>query len=476
MRTGQYILAKGNLPAHDIFSWTLTDRPWVLYQWLFEVVVGIIANASGPRSLWVAGFATSLFAGWLVFFLMPRQWLRLRIPFAIACPFAALMLSPPWFFIRPQLVSHLFILVFINAWERFRRCQDWKTLWYLPLVMIVWANCHPLWVFGIAISGAYALVHCLSAFSEGNSKKMVAPGAIILACAAALLVNPYGAGLIGYELYFNSANNFKAVNELKPLWDNPHPLFFPFIAFCLISAPLIIWQARNVPKAGWLLSALGLCAGLSINKLAPVGALLIWPYLGFALAGLRQPLASRAKDSLAGVLHFLRKADGYLNRKGGFRQLLLALIISAACFELRVPSGDYAIIVFCYNDISAMKFLATHPFPNRRIFNDEPTGSLLIYFNLLPVFCDGRVDFYGKDFCQAWMNCVDGEAGWQAYLDQFAVNEIIVRNSTGLNAQLVKSPNWLLCFNSGLRSIYVRNDEMGKSILGKWRSADTAPQ
>lgn len=482
MRAGQLILAERRLPSRDIFSWTCRNEPWVLYQWLFEVLLAATFNTMGPRGLWVSALLASVAAGIVYFYLLPRQWLRLRLPLTIAFPFLAFALSPPWFFVRPQLVSHLFIPLFINACERFRRTGRARSLWYLPLLMIIWANCHPLWVIGILIIGAYVLPYCVRNLKRPGLSRLLAPLAMLGVSGLAVLVNPYGAGLIGYEWYFNSASNFKAVNELRPLLIDPPVPFYPFLVFCAVSCVFIISRLRYVPPPGWIISGLGIAAALAVNKFAPVGALLVWPYLGFALASLRtsrQAIGSRvlpgppAAATVGALLRKIststRRVDSYLNRKGGFRLLLLAAITSAACFETRIPTSDYAIIVFAYNDVDTMRFLATHRYPHRHIFNDEPTGSLMIFFNVLPVFCDGRVDFYGKDFCDKWLSCTNGDPGWQEYLNKFGVDELVIKDSTGLYSELSKSPEWLRGYDNGLRSIWLRNNDAGKAAIQEWQ-------
>ncbi len=502
-RTGQYILASGRLPAQDLFSWTCTTRPWVLYQWLFEIALGLIFNAGGPRGLWISGLLATLSVAVIYFYLLPRQWLRLRIPLPVILPFLALALSPSWFFIRPQLVSNLFTPIFINACERFRRNGKVSSIAILPLLMIFWANCHPLWLVGLLITGVYVLHYYtdhlgmfgslkiktaaaieqsmeqankeISASQCNGRNKSLAPFLVLALCMLVVLVNPYGADLLKYEWYFSSVNNFKTVNELKPLFVDPPAPFYPFIVFLVISTVILIWKAKAVPLPGLILSGFGLLAVLSANKFSSTSALLIWPYLGFALSALgRKDARITIVEPMRRIAAASRSISRYLNRKGGVRLFLLGLICSFVCYQTRIPTADFAIIVFTYNDIETMKFLFTHNFRGRRVFNDEPTGSLMIYFNILPVFCDGRVDFYGKEFCEKWLSCINGEPGWQDYFTGLSVNEIVIRDTTGLYQELSKSSDWLRAYDNGMRSIWLPKNDFGKQLLNRWQSKDSA--
>ncbi len=483
-RTGQLIIASGKLPEHDVFSWTCNDKDWVLYQWLFEVGLGATFNAGGPRGLWISGLLSALTAGIIYFYILPRQWSRLRIPLPIIFPLLALTLSPAWFFIRPQLISNLFIAIYINACERFRRSGKVNAIAILPVLTIVWANCHPLWLIGLLIPAVYISYHYLRVFlarhkqNEGTATKFqtLAPLLVLLLCAISVLANPYGMKLVDYELYLSGANNFKTVNELRPLFADPPIPFYPFIAFSMLSSVIIAWKSKFVPLPGLILAGFGLLAAISANKFTPVGALLIWPCLGFALSGFRAKGAlPEAFEQLKPVIAVTRPVERYLNRKGGARLLILSLILSFACYQTRIPTADFAIVVFTYNDIETMKFLFTHDFPDKRVFNDEPTGSLMIYFNILPVFCDGRVDFYGKEFCDKWLSCINGETGWQDYLAKLSVNEIVIKNSTGLFQELSRSSRWLRAYDNGARSVWLPNNDQGKYLLEQWRSEAAAP-
>src|SRR6202046_1835694 len=47
IRTGQQILATHAIPRVDLFSSTMTGKPWFAWEWLYDVVVGELANIAG---------------------------------------------------------------------------------------------------------------------------------------------------------------------------------------------------------------------------------------------------------------------------------------------------------------------------------------------------------------------------------------------------------------------------------------------
>ena len=59
---------------------------------------------------------------------------------------------------RPQFFSFLFMVILILLLERFRKSPHSKiSLFFIPPLMLLWANMHAGFVFGIAVISIYAL-------------------------------------------------------------------------------------------------------------------------------------------------------------------------------------------------------------------------------------------------------------------------------------------------------------------------------
>ncbi len=48
LKAGEYILTHGALPSVDPFSYTFHGEPWVLHEWLFQVVLYAVFDWLGP--------------------------------------------------------------------------------------------------------------------------------------------------------------------------------------------------------------------------------------------------------------------------------------------------------------------------------------------------------------------------------------------------------------------------------------------
>ena len=51
LKTGEYIVAQGLLPQADVFSHTNLGRPWVLHEWLFQVLIYLLHVAGGELGI-----------------------------------------------------------------------------------------------------------------------------------------------------------------------------------------------------------------------------------------------------------------------------------------------------------------------------------------------------------------------------------------------------------------------------------------
>ena len=58
IKTGEYIAQHG-LQVTDVFSWTVKDRPWIIYQWMFALAFGALFHKGG---LWLVGLTAALAA------------------------------------------------------------------------------------------------------------------------------------------------------------------------------------------------------------------------------------------------------------------------------------------------------------------------------------------------------------------------------------------------------------------------------
>jgi hypothetical protein len=190
--TGDWILAHGRAPDHDVFSYSRPGVPWIAHEWLSEVLMAMARRAAGWGGV-VALFAIAVGAAtWL---LVRRLSLRLGGVSLIAVALLSLACTSGSLLARP----HLFMLPLLVIWTielMTAREQGRAPRLVFALMMTAWANLHGSYVFGFVVAGAFGLEALLEPGAD-RIRVMRDWGLFGVASLACALITPHGlAGLI----------------------------------------------------------------------------------------------------------------------------------------------------------------------------------------------------------------------------------------------------------------------------------------
>lgn len=437
VRTGEYMLEHG-LPATDVFSWTQPGKPWILYQWFFELCLGFFYKIGG---LWITGLAGLFIVSIIYFWLLPLSMAREGVKPVFIAGFLCLIATPSWFWLRPQLFSFLLIIVFLRILEDFRINGPKRTLWLLPPLMILWANSHSFWFIGLILILSY-FIHNLS--ERNNRERMTLLKVAVLNCCA-VFINPYAGEILSYNFGFVSRPEIAAIKELHPILLTEPLENLPLLVYFALTWIALIVGRRHVPSVGLWLSALGTVASLCCYRFAPLGVLLTWPFLS-------QVLSSWKFTS--------RESTGAPGGKRGALVLTVAPIVVAAliCFATYNSVFPYDKTVWFthqYSNQGAIEFLKKHPGLVKQMFCDDAAGCSMIMENLGPVFIDTRFDFYGQDFTNQFRQCLYAQHGWQELFQSWGIKSACLRNNAPLCFELKNSKQWKCLFDDGQYSVLV---------------------
>lgn len=182
LKTGEYIYQHRAIPSDDPFSFygegLKTDREkFTLSQyWITQIIYYKLYSLFGSAGIILLRaiiFSSFVFIIW--FFLRKKGFYKaLFLASIIAIMLQASKLD------RPQSFSFLFMLILILLLERFRENPASKMpLFFIPPLMLIWANMHAGFVFGIAAILIYALTESSkiliskSTFGQPLEKKAV---------------------------------------------------------------------------------------------------------------------------------------------------------------------------------------------------------------------------------------------------------------------------------------------------------------
>src|SRR5262245_59481332 len=91
-----------------------------------------------------------------------------------------------------------------------------------------------------------------------------------------------------------------------------------------------------------------------------------------------------------------------------------------------------------------------------RIFTNDEWGDYLIW-RLYPshrVFVDGRSDFYGNTFEEAYSDVLKVKYGWEETLARFGVDTVLMPPDAPLSGALKESRRWSLVYDDGVAVVF----------------------
>ncbi|HVW01066.1 MAG TPA: hypothetical protein VHB77_12025 [Planctomycetaceae bacterium] len=194
LRTGELIVERGWVPQHDWFTYTDADRPWIDLHWGFQLIVTALYHLGGVNLIIVFKSAVLAAAAAIACLSAGRTlpaWQRYLIWLG---PLIAISGRG---YERPEILSLLFMAAWF--WILSRSEERPKLLWLLPVVQVMWTNCHSLFVLGLAIGGCWAIDRTLRQAWGGRfglepvarSVPLWQVWTVLAVSAAASFINPY---------------------------------------------------------------------------------------------------------------------------------------------------------------------------------------------------------------------------------------------------------------------------------------------
>lgn len=424
-RTGQWIIGHGGLPATDLYSWTMPQHGWLLYQWLFEVLSAAVYDALGATDSVTALCIASV----TLYVLIPSVFnARRGVPLRLGLALASLTLIPVSINLglRPMLATSLALLLQFLIIDRLRR----GTLGLLPaasalaLLYALWANMHLGLTLGLASLLLFAAGDVLDRFRGGlETLSLRHYGALLTASALASLANPYGWHIYSYIIELSLKREMNAhIHELMPP-DPGNPYVLAGIA--LLALFLVQWLRR--PRRiglGEALHVLAFCLAAACSL-----RFIVWAGLYYALVApaLWRRTCTEPDSHTAGLRRHATITIPYC---------LIAII--ALLLPLRNGPVQQA---GCQPLAAGIRYLDQHYPAGTHWFSSETIGSCTrLYAPNRRVFIDTRFDMYPEQFVLAWYRAYQHRVAWQALFKRWHIKVILLANGAPLLPTLAHDP------------------------------------
>jgi hypothetical protein len=457
LMTGRWVLDHGQLPTHELFTFTVSGTPWVDQEYGNEVLLALLDRAGGLLA--VSLFYTAV--TWAGFWAIWRRIAVERVPAVIAAlaivlgAAAGVVVWGP----RSQMISFsltCLTLLWVEAYLRDRH----RRLYLLPAVFVVWTNLHGGYIYALAVVGiaavAETLLHLFSRQEAAHGRRARTLWIVLAACAAAALVNPHT-----YQVYGVAFSiEFSHVQQtFIAEWRTPdfHSLGEAGLEILLLLT-LAGMAVRRQRLWDILLAAAATFLALAAVRNGPIAVAMLVPIVAWNAAALWE--RSRWRGRMA--LTLKRRSADVLAASA---VLLLVVVVGTVGVMADTLSTQTASTDANF-PVGAADWLIAHPGVGTRMLNAYDWGGYLIYrFSPAPsdvpptdrrVFIYGEATLMGDALVQEISDVENSQPDWQSILTRNRIDYVVERPDSALSMALSVDPQWKRVYDDGFAVIFVK--------------------
>jgi hypothetical protein len=457
IRNGELMLRTHMVTRTDPFSYSMSGRSWLAWEWLYDATIGAVHQSLGLNG--VVFFAAIVIA--LTFALTFRILLTRGslLQISLVLLLLAMAASMIHFLARPHVLSWLFTVLWFQLLDSAEVApENRRRLIWLPLLMLLWVNLHGGFLFGLALLGLYWLAGMIRYWQAGTESRQAAAWVKQLSSVGALsflatFANPYGYKLHAH-IYRYLSNRFlmNHIDEFRS--PDFHGVAQECFAVLLVITIVAVAAKRAKTRASQLLVILfASYSGLYASRNLPVASILLilvaGPLLSAAVrdAGNNAELPDRTRN-------FLSRCSSFALRMGNLEQSLRGHLwpVAAVIFGLFVciqhgRAGSHQ-LMNAHFDVKKFPTAAVQVIAERGIhepiFSLDSWGGYFIYrlYPEMKVFVDDRHDLYDEQFLREYLSAIRLAPGWDEVLDEKRVNWVLMPADSSLANMLKETHRW----------------------------------
>ena len=483
LRTGEWILANGKVPTEDVFSYTFAGTEWINVKWLFEVIAALWVRVFGVENLPLIQILVNgvlLLAIWNITKLTAK--LTNIETNSTLFAFVALLAIPTLDFrmnARPEMVSHLFTMLFLWILLRYRAAPSRWIYTLIPL-QLFWTNLHEAYGIGIVLNLILiATVAWENSFSfekiKQNSQLLLASGLSILS----VVINPRGFRMLWhpFEIYGQlDANKFTSelLSYTAPYYWQLKPSWF-MVVFALIgllfwikTSPFVVLIRKKItfkkdhPIGSFYLLVLLAFAWLSLsaNRNIPFLITIAMPLVIVVV----QTLLNKIKQKVT-ISYAISSLFVFV-----FGMAMYYFIVSGNLLKWTDGRTDMGLgVAPGKNPVATANFMAENDI-NGVGFSDYLTSSYLMWAlkDDFKTFIDLRdLDVFTVDFFQKFSELMVYPEKFDSldYTYNFDYAVIYRPQFAGLHKFLANKDNWYLVHADPVATVYVKDNGKNSEVL-----------
>jgi hypothetical protein len=435
LRTGQLIEQTQQIPNADPFSFTVNGKQWVTHEWLSELFIYKLFSIGG-FGLLIIVFSGIITASYSFAYLRCSAKSKPYIA-GFVLLLGALSSAPIWG-VRPQMLTLLFVSIFLFLLDRYRCNGNIKTLIPIPIILMVWVNLHAGYILGIVIEAIFLFGYILEnlIFKNGKKEKTYVISqkplwilfGLLITSILVILLNPTGFRILTYP--FQTLTD-SAMQSLITEWFSPdfHQVIWqPFAVMLLALISVGIIGNRPISITNILLTLVFGYGALRSMRNIPLFAIVVIPVLA---------------ERLCYLIKFRLNAHKYTRH---FRFISGVVICSMAVVMvlgfIQVTHNQQKSEAESFPKDAVDWIIKIKPRGN--IFNSYNWGGYFIWrlYPEYPVYIDGRADLFGEEFVFNYTGIYFAKPGWEEKLDQEGIRIVFVESDSRLAGALRQSSTW----------------------------------
>lgn len=263
LATGRHIIETGSVPSQDIFGFTTEGQEWMPFEWGWDVITYGLYQIGGYDAISVLRTIIFLLIFGITYFILKR----FKVSFNISLLIMGLMafgiidrLTP-----RPHIMSFLFfmlLLLIITDYKYFR--HNYKVLYFIPLIFLLWANIHMGIIAGMFLLGIFVVSEIINYnkklksedYKVSTKPELMRLLLIVLASFLVMFINPNSFQTYIYAYDHTQMKMLETINEWRSPFDEMYSGSFVTIIYkiFLFSGLLVLYYAFK--KKDWFIGLL----------------------------------------------------------------------------------------------------------------------------------------------------------------------------------------------------------------------------
>lgn len=476
LKTGEYIVAHGALPQGDIFSYTSFGRPWVLDEWLSQIILYSVHEWGGALGIKVLVALVLTVCVWLCYAICEKILAGDKgKAIILALLFCSIItgVAP-----RPHLFTFLFFALFLYALLDFKYFGVTVRLWLIPPVMVLWVNMHGGYFIGLMLTWLFILGEWLTYHLAREPLKRQRLMQLTLVGVLALLATLANPEFIRHWLYVFQALSMESSQGIIEEWRSPdfhQPIFAYWLVVTAIFFAAMIYAPRK-PDATEMVVPLVFVAGAFLaRRNLPFAALAMAPFLAVhmrsgLMVGLTKLVARVRRTRPGSAADIGTRASQPLGKYEYVMNWFLVLLTLLSLI-LIYPERQKAIAASLNTTIpvKATDFIVREGITGK-MFNAYHYGGYLIY-RLYPqqlVFIDPRTAMHGDAFLNDALAIYHGSSQWKSRFDRYGIEYVICESESPLRQLLLEEGKFHLVFEDGMHSILLLDLEKYRHIIRRY--------